>query len=542
MREIVKIALKEAPVLGATAKKYLSGELKSLHDFSPDEEGIRLAIEKRKNKKVNREVLVKILSEQNVNANAKAKANILLLKNENAFTVTTGHQLCLFTGPLYFIYKILHTIKLAEDLKKKFPENDFVPVYWMASEDHDFEEVSGVSIFGKSLKWNSNIRGSVGRVSLQAGTPLPVGHLPLERGEVGVSAILAELKTILGESDKAKEIYSIIEKCYSQKNLSEATRMLVDFLMGEYGIVIIDADEKELKKEFVNIFIKEIEEEFVLPAVNESSEILTKQGLKAQVTPREINIFYLQENSRERIIRDNEVYVTADYSRNWDKAALLEEIKSNPERFSPNVLMRALYQETILPNLVYLGGGGEISYWLQMKKMFEAATIFFPVLMVRNSFLLVDAGQQEKISKLGFMVIDFFKKEEDLINQYIDENKTAEIDFVAEQEKLKKVFGELADKIAVADATLRATTEAELQKAIKSLESLEARVRKAEKQKHDQSLTQIKNIKSKLFPEGEFQERHDNFLSYWLKTEGKLIEELFGMMEGVESELRVEVI
>ena len=539
MREIVKIALKEAPVLSATAKKYISGELKSLHDFSPDEQGIRLAIEKRKSKKVNRDLLVKVLSEQNKNANAKVKSNILLLKNENAFTVSTGHQLCLFTGPLYFIYKILHTIKLAEDLKKKFLENDFVPVYWMASEDHDFEEISIVSIFGKKLKWNSNVHGGVGRVSLQAGTPLPVGHLPLERGEVGVSAILAELKTILGESEKAKEIYSVIEKCYSQKNLSEATRMLMDFLMGEYGIVIIDADEKELKKEFVPVFIKEIEEEFILPAVNESSEILTKQGLKAQVTPREINIFYLAENSRERIIRDNEVYVTADYSRNWDKAALLEEIKSNPERFSPNVLMRALYQETILPNLVYLGGGGEISYWLQMKNMFDAAHIFFPILMVRNSFLLVDAGQQEKISKLGFMVMDFFKKEEDLINQYIDENKTAEIDFVAEQEKLKKVFGELADKIAVADATLRATTEAELQKALKSLESLEARVRKAEKQKHEQSLTQIKNIKSKLFPEGEFQERHDNFLSYWLKTEGKLIEELYGLMEGMESELRV---
>jgi bacillithiol biosynthesis cysteine-adding enzyme BshC len=354
-----------------------------------------------------------------------------------------------------------------------------------------------------------------------------------------LQSVLSELKSILGESDKAKEIFAVIEKCYSQKNLSEATRMLVDFLMGEYGIVIIDADEKELKKEFIPIFSKEIEEEFVLLSVNESSEILTKQGLKAQVTPREINIFYLAENSRERIIRDNEVYVTADYSRNWDKAALLEEIKSNPERFSPNVLMRALYQETILPNLVYLGGGGEISYWLQMKKMFEAAHIFFPILMVRNSFLLVDAGQQEKISKLGFMVMDFFKKEEDLINQYIDENKTAEIDFVAEQEKLKKVFGELADKIAVADATLRATTEAELQKTLKSLESLEARVRKAEKQKHDQSLTQIKNIKAKLFPEGEFQERHDNFLSYWLKTEGKLIEELYAMIEGMESELRV---
>jgi bacillithiol biosynthesis cysteine-adding enzyme BshC len=498
-------------------------------EFFQDENGIKNAIFQRKIKKVNREVLVEILIEQNKNAHEKSKANISLLKNENAFTVTTGHQLCLFTGPLYFIYKILHTIKLAEDLKKKFPENDFVPVYWMASEDHDFEEVSGVSIFGKSLKWNSNVHGGVGRVSLQT----DCGY------RLELQSVLSELESILGESDKAKEIFVVIEKCYSQKNLSDAIRMLVDFLMGEYGIVIIDADEKELKKEFIPIFSKEIEEEFVLPSVNESSEILIKQGLKAQVTPREINIFYLQENSRERIIRDNEVYVTADYSKNWDKAALLEEIKSNPERFSPNVLMRAMYQETILPNLVYLGGGGEISYWLQMKKMFEAANVFFPVLMVRNSFLLVDANQQEKINKLGFTEMDFFNKEEDLINQYIDLHKTAPIDFVAEQEKLKKVFGELADKIAVADATLRDTTEAELQKALKSLESLESRVRKVEKQKHEQSLNQIRNIKSKLFPQGEFQERHDNFLSYWLKTEGKLIAQLYEMMDGVESELRV---
>jgi bacillithiol biosynthesis cysteine-adding enzyme BshC len=352
VKEIAKIGLKEAPILSATAKKYLSGELKSLHDFSPDEEGIRLALEKRKNKKVNRDLLVKILSEQNKNAHAKAKSNISLLKNENAFTVTTGHQLCLFTGPLYFVYKILHTIKLAEDLKKKFPENDFVPVYWMASEDHDFEEISSVSIFGKSLKWNSQSKGAVGKLQLQEQS---------QSEDHSLMAVLLELKSILGESDKALEIFYLLEKCYSQKNLSEATRMLVDHLMGEYGIVIIDADEKELKKEFIPVFIKEIEEEFVFPAVTESSEILTKQGLKAQVTPREINIFYLAENSRERIIRDNEVYVTADYSRNWDKEALLEEIKTNPERFSPNVLMRAMYQESILPNIVYLGGGGEIS-------------------------------------------------------------------------------------------------------------------------------------------------------------------------------------
>lgn len=316
-------------------------------------------------------------------------------------------------------------------------------------------------------------------------------------------------------------------------------RMLVNYLFADYGLVVMDADDKKLKELFVPVLLKEIEEGFVFKTVSATNVLLEKKGLKAQVNPREINLFYLAENSRERIVFENAKYFTADFSKEWTKAEILNDIKLYPENFSSNVLMRALYQECILPNIAYVGGGGEISYWLQMKKMFVAANVFFPVLVVRHSFLIVENAQLEKIKKLGFEVQDFLKPEEELIKQFLSNNTTVEIELTDEKEKLTQVFTDLTEKLAQTDATLRSSGEAEMQKALKSIEMLEAKIRRAEKSKHETSLNQIRQLKNKFFPDGDFQERHDNFLSFWEKSEGKLVGDLWRMMDGEGSELRV---
>ncbi len=544
MNGIYKIDLKDAGILNATAKNYLSGDLSEFVSFFCDENGIKNAIESRNNFKINRSVLADVLAVQNANAGKKVLQNIESLRSENTFTVTTGHQLCLFTGPLYFIYKILHAIKSADELKKKYPDKNFVPVYWMASEDHDFEEISEANIFGKKLKWAGElIGGAVGRVRSRpdrtTASQIDNRASQIDNRMAPIDSVLSQLKSILGNSSIAQDIYSIIEKCYSQNNLSDAIRMLVDYLFADYGLVVIDGDNKKLKELFVPILLKEIEEEFVFKTVSSTNILLEKKGLKPQVNPREINLFYLAENSRERIVYEKDKYFTADFSKEWTKAQILNEIKTHPENFSPNVLMRALYQESILPNIVYVGGGGEISYWLQMKKMFEVANMFFPSLVVRHSFLIVENVQLEKIKKLGFEVQDFLKSEEELIKEFLNNNMTVEIELTEEKEKLTKVFTDLTEKLAQTDATLRSSGEAEMQKALKSIEMLEAKIRRAEKSKHETSLNQIKQLKNKFFPNGIFQETHDNFLSFWEKSDGKLVGELLGIMGKGESELKV---
>jgi bacillithiol biosynthesis cysteine-adding enzyme BshC len=522
VKELITENLKDIRGFNPVAKAYLNGELTEFISYSPDVNGYEKAISDRIKLKVNRAVLVNVLKNQNRDADDKTKHHIELLGNENTFTVTTGHQLCLFTGPLFFIYKIVHAIKLSEELKRNFPSDNFVPVYWMASEDHDFAEVNHAFIFGKKVEWKNVSAGAVGRMSLDSFLP-----------------VLEEVKTILGDSDTAKENYAVIEKCYKEKNLAEATRKLVNHLFSDYGLIVLNADDHQLKSLFKETMKKELIGSFVQPAVEEQSAFLEAKGLKIQVKPREINLFYLAANFRERICKEDTVYFTADKSKTWTEKEILNELNLHPENFSPNVLMRAMYQETILPNITYIGGGGEISYWLQMKKMFETAGVFFPVLTVRNSYFLIHANQSEKWKSLGFEYMDLFKKEEDLMNEFISKNAASEIDFTNEREALKTVFGVVSDKLAKADVTLRASGEAEYQKAVKSLEMLEGKMRKAEKQKHELSINQIKQIKGKLFPEGEWQERRDNVFGYWTKNQINFNEFI---LKGLTSDLFIYLI
>lgn len=522
MKEIFTRNLKELSGFNPAAKAYLNGALNEFISYAPDLKGYERALSERMKRDVNRDVLVRVLKNQNRDAGDKTKYNIELLGNENTFTVTTGHQLCLFTGPLFFIYKIVHAIKLSEELKRNFPSDNFVPVYWMASEDHDFAEVNHAFVFGKKVEWQNVAAGAVGRMSLDS-----------------FHVVLEEVKTILGDSDSAKEIFSVLANCYSEKNLAEATRKLVNYLFAEYGLVVLNADDHQLKSLFKETMKKELTGSFVMPAVKQQSELLEAKGLKIQVKPREINLFYLATDLRERITKEGNVYYTADKSKSWTEKEILYELNDHPENFSPNVLMRAMYQETILPNITYVGGAGEISYWLQMKRMFETAGIFFPVLTVRNSYFLMNTGQSEKWKSLGFKYSDLFKKEEDLIKEFISENADSEIDFTKEKKELKTIYEVVSDKLAKADATLRASGEAEYQKAVKSIEMLEGKIRKAEKQKHEQSINQIKQIKGKLFPEGEWQERRDNFLGYRMKNDNflKELNESFTLNMKIDSNL-----
>ena len=236
---------------------------------------------------INRTVLASALQKQAAlveNTSTLSLKHISLLKDANTFTVTTGHQLCLFTGPLYFIYKIISTINLCKTLEEHFPIKRFVPVYWMASEDHDFEEINHVNVFGKKVTWNSTQKGSVG-----------------EFGTEGLQEVIAELKTILGENENSNALIQLFEAAYlKHSNLADATRYLVNELFGEYGIVILDGDDAELKQLFKEEFKKDAFENTSFKLVNESIEALSKH-YSAQVNPREINIFYKAKGLRQRI-------------------------------------------------------------------------------------------------------------------------------------------------------------------------------------------------------------------------------------------------
>ncbi|MCU0443813.1 MAG: bacillithiol biosynthesis cysteine-adding enzyme BshC [Microscillaceae bacterium] len=481
---------------------YIQGneKLKPFYGLYPNPQNFRPQIDSKKKSTIGvsshtRQILQKSLIRQYQNIAHKPSPQIELLTNPSTFTVTTGHQLSLFTGPLYFIFKIITTINLANELKKLYPEYNFVPVYWMASEDHDFAEINHFHLFGKTLTWLTEQKGAVGRFKTE-----------------GIAQIFAEL------NDKLP----IFEQAYLQNNnLAEATRYLVNELFGKYGLVCIDGDDRELKSLFAEVMHKELfsnNAKTAFELVKQSSQLLENQGFKTQVTPREINFFYLENGLRERIVVDesNQKFAVLNTSLQFTSQELEKIIAESPEKFSPNVILRPLYQEYILPNLAYIGGPGELAYWLQLKGVFDNYRVPFPILMPRNFGMIVNKPNLKKITKLGIEIQDLFLNELALKEKFVQANSQNQVDLTAQTAQITTAFEQISQQANLIDKTLEGFVGAELQKNLKSVENIEKRLKKAEEQKLETEIKQLLGLKEKLFPQGELQERYDNFLNFYL--------------------------
>ncbi len=479
-----------------------SEKVKPFYDDHFHKQHFSSYLEKNKFDYVNRTALMSALQKQSTlvsNTSASTKTNIALLEKPTTYTVTTGHQLCLFTGPLYFIYKIASTINLCKSLKTNFPGKDFVPVYWMASEDHDFEEINHAFAFGKKVVWNSAQKGSVGEFSTE-----------------GLQEVIAELKIILGDNEKSNELIELFEKAYiHHSNLADATRYMVNALFGEYGIVILDGNDADLKELFKEEFKKDIFENSPFKLVNETITEL-KRDYSAQVNPREINIFYKEKGLRERIEKQENNYVVLNTGIKFTEKELNHIIETTPEKLSPNVVLRPLYQQKILPNIAYVGGPGEIAYWLEYKTLFDTFKLHLPVLMPRNFVLLLDKGTQTKIQKLNLTIEDVFRDGDELVKAFIKAQHD-DINLEEAKKQLTSVYASVLETVSGIDKTLAGTTEAEKQKSINGLATIEQKINKALKQKSETDINQIWSVKEKLFPKNTPQERYDNFSMYYSK-------------------------
>ena len=469
-----------------------------------------------------RQLLFNVLTSQyeavysSTSVSEAVRKNIALLKEENTFTVTTGHQLNLFTGPLYFIYKIASTINLANQVKQAKPGFHVVPVYWMASEDHDLAEINHFHLFGRRFQWEHQKDGAVGRLSCD---------------ELG--GILEQVQQAIGETAHGKQLVELFRKAYAEgRSLSEATRVLVNELFGRHGLVILDADHADLKSRFADIMTDDATRHEAFKTVGATLVKLEAQ-YKAQVHPREINLFYLDTHFRGRIEKKDGGYAVLDHPKKFSGAELPGAIKAHPEMFSPNVVLRPMYQETVLPNLAMVGGPAEIAYWLEYKAMFDHYQVPFPCLVLRGCAMILDQGMQAKLNKLGLSPEDIFKPGEVLIKEFISRN--SETAFLEEaRKKVESVFDTLSSKISEVDVTLKASAEGEKQKSLKAIQALEEKVMKAYKRKNESAVSQIEKIKTTLFPEQSLQERHENFMSFYSKWGDAFLDDIVNQLNPLE--------
>jgi len=513
---LTKISLEHTGRFNRLILDYLSKDEK-LNDFYSLQhtlENYKQQIQNRSQFPVNRELLAdSLLSQYQAIGGAKDSVltNIESLRKENTFTVTTGHQLNIFTGPLYFIYKILHTVKLAEVLRAAYPENQFVPIYWMNSEDHDIEEVGQFNLFGKKYVWETDQTGATGRMN-----------------PASLADFCSELEAVLSNSDKALGTVSMFRDAYTKHgNLATATRYFANELFKDYGLVIIDSDDSELKRSFTEYFKKDIIQNKPYNLVRKASKNLETAGYHAQVNPRQINCFYLMDGIRNRIVATETGFKVFGTDIRFSEAELLEELERNPERFSPNVVLRPLFQEFILPNLTYVGGAGELSYWLQYKDYFNQMGISFPMLSLRNHFLLIDSGTSRKMEDLKVLPEDLFHSVDDLIKSHVIETSDTDISIADELTLLSQLYAQLKQKAEDIDPSLGSAIEAEESRTTKGIEQWGSRFSRSLKKQNEVSVNRINKIHKKLFPNGYLQERHDNFLEFHSKSGKDILEDIY---------------
>lgn len=524
---VTTLPFEEIPQFAGRDKAYTLQDprLRPFYQYPANLESFARVIEDKSRENSPRELLVSVLRRQysNMERTPAIEKNIEALLSPSTFTVVTAHQPALFTGPLYYIYKIVSTIRLAKAVSSAYSDVHVVPVMITGGEDHDFEEVNHAHLFGKKLVWENQESGSVGRMRIASLRP-----------------VLDELLQLLGDSDAAQRLRKKLDLAFNRHEIyGQAMQAFVSSLFKDYGLLVVNMDDAGLKRHFIPHMRRELLERPSLGLVGQTQAELEALGFSAQAFARPVNLFYLSEGLRERIEFEDGIFKVINTSLTFTETALLEELGAHPERFSPNVVMRPIYQESILPNLAYVGGGGELAYWLERKRQFEHFGVNFPMLVRRNSVVWIDSNSSKRMDKLGLDLRALLGDTEDLVKNWVHEKSEQELSLSAEKEALARVFGSIVQKAEATDPTLAGAVKAEEARQIKSIEQLEVRLVRAQKQRFETELNQLRSLKEKLFPGNGLQERYDNFVPYYLRHGDAFFDLLIENLDPLRTDLVV---
>jgi len=477
---------------------HLAGDplVRDLIPRSPDLAGLRAAASERVFDPAARAVLCDALERQyeGVEVGDAVRANLTLLRRPDALTVTTGHQCCLFTGPLYVPFKALNTIRLARTLTTDLGR-PVVPVFWMASEDHDRAEIDHAWLNGEKVEWPGSPGGPVGRMRLE-----------------GIGTAVAQAMEALGQAPHADALRELLRACYApERGLADATRRLFHALFGRLGLVVLDGDDPALKRLFAPHLRRELLEGIARPAVERANAKLEGR-YPAQVHARDINLFHLRPGHRARIALEDGRYHVHEGGPGSTREEAAAAVEERPEDFSPNVVLRPVYQEVVLPNIAYIGGGGELAYWAQLRGVFEAFGAPMPVVLLRTSAAFLSAKQSGQWAAAGLAVEDLFAPLDALKARVAAGMASFPTDTGTEHERLNALYDGLLERAKAADPTLAGTVEAMRKKALDGLDRIGQGLVRAAKREQETALQRLDRVHEALFPDGGLQERRDNIL------------------------------
>lgn len=445
------------------------------------------------------------------------------LASPETFVVSTAHQPSFLGGPAYIPIKIASSIALCRQLKAWFPAYNFIPIHWLGSEDHDFDELGQVTLYGQLHRWSAQPGGPIGRKQL--------GDL---------TELFDQLTPLISHKPFGNWAFNTLQTAFQPgATLAQAMKTWLNILFEEQGLLIIDGDDVELKRRFAPIMEREFRESFAYPMLQMGAKRFEQAGFVAPLQGREINLFHLTNSKRDRFEpAEDGRWMTKSGDLNLSREEGASLIRENPAEWSPNAVLRPLYQSLILPEVAFVGGGAEVAYWTQLQETFAQASIQQPLLVLRSSLSWAESQWWKKAEKAGFDVswlTDKFQSWEEKVLKA--SGLEPQLHTLEEAEtQILNTFKQISSLVQEVDATLLGAAEAERQKASNGLEALKAKVRKAYKQKQEVQLRQLRGLYDKLFPQDMLQERNESLISALAQWGPEWIEVMIRYLNPIETE------
>lgn len=481
-------------------------------------------IESRKTKNLKLASIIKNQYSDLPEASKKTISNIVNLDEERTLAIVTGQQLGILGGPLYTIYKIITAIKLSRQLKERFEEYNFVPVFWLEGDDHDFNEVRWIKVLSnqneiKEINYLDEIPEDEAKKS--------VGTLILS-GEI--NSFIETLKNSLRESEFTEGLFKRISTIYTEgKTIKQAFREFIFWLFDENGLVILDPQDVNIKNILTPVLTTEITNfrEHTQQLVLRSAKL--EEIYHAQVKIKPVNLFYSTDEGRYSIEPVDEVFRLKRKRIQFSNEELLEAVRNEPARFSSNVLLRPICQDYLLPTAFYIAGPSEIAYFAQLTPLYDFFEIEAPIIYPRSSVTIMENRMQSILEKFNLSLQDIFVNSETLkdnVIKSISENNLDEA-FSEVGKQINLTIDNLKTKLFAIDKTISDSSDRYREKILSSLEDLKSKALQAQKKKHEITLNQLDKLSDLLYPSQNLQERELNFIYFANKYGDSFLKKIF---------------
>lgn len=500
-------------------ESFYSGNFRKIESF----EKCRADLSKRK---YFRNEIASILERQNSEwgASSQTLKNISYLKDDQTGVVFTGQQVGIWGGPLFTVYKAISDLKLAAWLSEKL-KTKVIPLFWLATDDHDFLEVNHIYLldpqsqvikieYKPTTDWNGK----------------PVAKVVLDES---INVFSKTVNENLSETKYKNEISGKLNEFYKEgEHLSTAFARWLVFLLGKYGLVLVNPADEDLKRLAAPIFEKEIEQNGKLENIFRATNTKLEQNkYHQQIKKKEgyLNIF-LDNGQRSTVRKERDVFVVETTQEKYTAEQIRKLLNQKPNLFSPNVVLRPVVQSYLFPTLAYIGGPSEVAYFAQLKELHKALEVNMPVVYPRAAVTLLERKTLEITRKYNLDIKDILTQDiESVINQVMEKTLPPdwEENFIKTQAEIRQKFEKLEQDVIQLEPTLKETFATTKGKIDFELNKLKEKYFQAYKRKNKVVREQLYKVKNHLYPENDLQERKFNMVYYLNKYGLSLIDFLY---------------